>query len=183
MRRPLVLLVAPLVALVSLPPSPAGAQTAMDHARRCVELVNARSDLERAVEHCSRAIASRAFKGVNLAPLYYNRGWARDELGQREAAIEDYSSAIAIQTDLLQAYVARGYAHMVGGALEAAVEDFSLVLRVDPEDFVARFNRGLAYERLDKRDLAAADFRKAAELQPDNPRLRQILEQLEWQAQ
>ena len=50
MRRPLVLLVAPLVALVSLPPSPAGAQTAMDHARRCVELVNARSDLERAVE-------------------------------------------------------------------------------------------------------------------------------------
>ena len=121
MRSPLVFLIAPLVALVSLPPSPAGAQTAMEHARRCVELVNARSDLERAVEHCSRAIASRAFKGVNLAPLYYNRGWARDELGQREAAIEDYSSAIAIQTDLLQAYVARGYAPMVGGALEAAM--------------------------------------------------------------
>ena len=159
------------------------AASPMEEARRCVELVNARSALEQAVGHCTRAISSRAFKGVNLAPLYYNRGWALDELGDREAAIEDYSRAIKIQPDLLQAYVARGYAHMVGGALAEAIEDYSLVLRADPDDFVARFNRALAYERQGKRDLAAADFRKAAELQPDNPRLKPILEQLEWQAQ
>ena len=177
------LLALPLaLALISFG-SAAWAATASEEARRCVELINARSELARAIEHCSRAISSRAFKGSNLAPLYYNRGWARDELGDREAAIEDYSSAIKIQPDLLQAYVARGYAHMVGDDLPAAIEDFSLVLRVDPEVFLARFNRALAYERQGERALAAADFRKAAELQPDNPRLKQILEQLEWQAQ
>lgn len=159
------------------------AATPAEEARRCVQLVNARSDLEQAVGHCTRAIGSRAFKGINLAPLYYNRGWAQDELGNRQAAVEDYSSAIKIQPDFLQAYVARGYAQMVEGALSEAIEDFSLVLRVDPDVFVARFNRALAYERLGERDLAAADFRKAAVLQPDNPRLKQILEQLEWQAQ
>ena len=144
-------------------------------------MINARQDLARAVEHCDRAIASRAFKGHNLAPLYYNRGWAQDSLGNPDQAIEDYSSAINVQSDFLSAYVARGYAYMVGGELERAIEDFSLVLRANPDTFLARFNRALAYEKLGQRELAAADFRKAAELEPDNPRLKPILELLDWQ--
>ena len=170
-----------LPALLLLADSAVLAATPMEEARRCIELINAGSDLEQAVAHCDRAIASRAFKGHNLAPLYYNRGWAQDALGRPDAAIEDYSSAISVQSDFLSAYVARGYAYMVGGELEQAIEDFSLVLRANPEVFLARFNRGVAYEKLGKRDLAAADFRKAAELEPDNPRLQPILEMLDQQ--
>lgn len=166
-----------LILLLGVPAAPARA-TPMEDARSCIELVNARSDLAVAVEHCTRAIGSRVFKGQNLAPLYYNRGWARDELGDQAAAIEDYSRAIAIQPDYIPAYVARGYSHMGLGEIDAAIEDYSLVLRVDPDVFIARFNRALALEQ--KGELAAAmeDYRKAYELRPDDPRAREAAKRL-----
>lgn len=178
-RRLLLLALAPLLLLSQ----PSLAATALEQARRCIELVNARSDLPQAVTLCTRAIGSRVFKGRQLVPLYYNRGWALDELGDYPAAIEDYTRAVEIQPDFLAAYVARGYTQMRQGALTKAVDDFSLVLRVDPEVFEALHNRALAYERLGERDLALADYRKAAALRPDDPHLKRILEQLESQAQ
>ena len=153
--------------------APAAAAKPVEDARRCIELVNARSALETAVEHCSRAIGSRVFKGSNLAPLYYNRGWAQDELGRREAAIEDYSRAIAIQPDYIPAYVARGYSHMSLGDLPAAIEDYDLVLRVDPDVFIARFNRALAFELSGDLEAAMEDYQKAYELRPDSARARE----------
>ena len=158
--------------------APPALATPSEDARRCVELVNAREELAAAIDSCTRAIGSRAFKGTNLAPLYYNRGWARDELGQVEAALEDYGAAIAIQPDYVRAYIARGYSHGRMGQLDAAIEDYSLVLRVEPEDFIALFNRGLAYEQQGKLDLATADYRAALRQRPDDARLRAIMQRL-----
>lgn len=173
LRRPLCL-AALLCAL-----SPAGLSAApADDARRCIELVNARSDLETAVQHCTRAIRSRVFKGSNLAPLYYNRGWAQDELGEKQQAIADYSSAIKIQSDYIPAYVARGYTHMSLGELDSAIDDYTLVLRVDPDVFLARFNRALALEQRGELPAAMEDYRKAYELRPDNQRARDAMKRL-----
>lgn len=174
-----ILLALSLVLLPAALLAPPAAATPIEDARSCVRLINARSDLESAIEHCTRAIGSRVFKGVNLAPLYYNRGWAHDELGHRDLAVEDYGSAIRIQPDYVPAYVARGYTRMSQGELDAAIEDYSRVLSVDPDVFVARFNRGLALEQ--KGELAAAmeDYRKAYELRPGSARAREAVERLE----
>lgn len=173
------LLSAASILVAGLSPAGPALATGRDEARLCVEMVNARQDLTQAIEHCTRAIGSRVFKGHNLSPLYYNRAWAYDELGNPDLAMADYDAAITIQPDYLRAYVARGYLHMTQGDKEAAIADFSRVLSADPDVFSARFNRGLAYEQSGRLDEARADYEKALELRPDDERVKAILKRLQ----
>lgn len=149
-----------------------------DDARTCIEIVNQRGDMKAAVDHCSRALASRQLRGNNLVPVYYNRAWAYDELGEIDKAIEDYSRVIQIQPDFLDSYVARGYSYAKKGDLERAIEDYSLALRVDPDQFEARFNRALAYEQQGDLKRAVEDYQKAYDVNPENPRLRAVMKRL-----
>lgn len=149
-----------------------------DDARACAETVVQGGDMQRAVELCSRAIASRQIKGEDLAPIYYNRGWAQDELGNYDQAIEDYGRALHIRPDYAEAYVARGYSYGRIGERDRAIEDYSRALEADPDSFEASFNRGLAYEAKGDLERAVADYDRAFALNPEHPRLRAIMKRL-----
>ena len=151
---------------------------ALDDARTCAEIVVQGGDMQRAVELCSRAIAARQIKGEDLAPIYYNRGWAQDELGNYDQAIEDYGRALHIRPDYAEAYVARGYSYGRIGERERAIEDYGRALEADPDNFEASFNRGLAYEAKGDLERAVADYDRAFALNPENPRLRAIMKRL-----
>ena len=149
-----------------------------DDARQCAETVVQGGDMQLAVELCSRAIASRQIKNEDLAPIYYNRGWAQDELGNYDAAIEDYGRALHIRPDYADAYVARGYSYGRIGERDRAIEDYGRALEADPDNFEASFNRGLAYEAKGDLERAVADYDRAYALNPEHPRLRAIMKRL-----
>lgn len=165
-----------LLGFLALPPA---AQAAgVDDAEACIEKINQRSQLEDAIELCTRALASRELRGNQLVPVYYNRGWAYDELGNSEAAIEDYTRAVTIQPDFLQGYVARGFTLMRENKLDEAIADYTSALNADPDLFEARFNRGLAYERQGDLKRAGEDYQRAHDLRPGDERVTAILKRL-----
>ena len=151
---------------------------AREDARACAETVVQGGNMQAAVDLCSRAIASRQIKGEDLAPIYYNRGWAQDELGNYDQAIEDYGRALHIRSDYAEAYVARGYSYGRIGERERAIADYGRALEADPDNFEASFNRGLAYEAKGDLERAVADYDRAFALNPEHPRLRAIMKRL-----
>ena len=150
----------------------------LEDAEACIEKVTQRSQLRDAIALCNRALASRELKGAQLVPVYYNRGWAHDELGDLDAAVEDYSRAVTIRPDFLEGYVARGYTLMRQNKLDEAIADYTLALNADPDLFEARFNRGLAYERKGDLQKAGEDYTRAHDLRPDDARVKAILKRL-----
>lgn len=174
-RRGLLPLVLLLAGLGLTPEAKAGPR---DDARQCTETVVQGGDMQSAVELCSRAIASRQIMGKDLAPIYYMRGWAQDELGNYEQAIEDYGRALHIRPDYTEAYVARGYSYGRIGDRDRAIEDYSRALEADPDNFEASFNRGLAYEAKGDLERAVADYDRAFEVNPEHPRLRAVMKRL-----
>ena len=170
-------LIASFLALVALAgPSRAGGY---EDAATCFTLINEGGDLESAVIHCTQAIDSRDIHGPDLAPVYYNRGWAYDALGDYRRAIEDYGQALHIRPNYVRAYVARGYSYVQIGDLDRAIDDYSEALQVEPNNFEAHFNRGLAYEQIGKLDSALADYEQARALRPDEARVQTILKRLQ----
>ena len=60
----------------------------------------------------------------DLVEAYSNRGVAKAELGQYEAAIADYDEAIRLKPDHVEAYINRGIAKTVLGLKDEARKDF-----------------------------------------------------------
>ena len=107
---------------------------------------------------------------AKTAIIYYNRGVARHDLGECEAAITDYDEAIRLQPDHASAYLSRGTAKYAQGQYEAAIADYNQTISLQPDYASAYYNRGLAkYAQGRWRHKAAiADFDEAIRLQPDH---------------
>lgn len=172
------LLILAVLTFASPAANPARAGAGED-AAECFELLTQGGNLDMAIELCTRALNARTLRGEQLAPIYYNRGWAYDAKGDHERAIEDYDRALHIRPDYVRAFVARGYSNVRRGALTEAVQDYTKALEIDPEDFEARFNRGFTYEQLGNLDRALADYRKAQEIRPNDPRIRSAVKRHE----
>jgi tetratricopeptide (TPR) repeat protein len=95
---------------------------------------------------------------------YIRRGNAYDELANHEAAIEDYSSAIALDGDRALAFYHRGLAHNQLENHQAAVEDYTETIRIEPTFAEAFYSRGITYLNLESREDALADLQQAADL-------------------
>jgi tetratricopeptide (TPR) repeat protein len=110
------------------------------------------------------------------ALAYYNRGVARHEQGDLDAAIQDYTKAIALNPQHTWAYNNRGVARSDQGDLDAAIEDYTTAIKLNPQDAGAYVNRGLA--RHSQGDLASAiaDFHRYLELTPDASGRQQVEE-------
>ena len=64
------------------------------------------------------------------AAAYYNRGWAKGELGQHFAAIADYDTAIRLKPDFATAYYNRGVAKDKLRQYAAAIADYDTAIRL-----------------------------------------------------
>jgi lipoprotein NlpI len=124
----------------------------------------ARESPGRAIGGCTRIIDSDRFSGSNLAIAYHNRGIARTQLGEYDAAISDLDMAIRVNPRAARAMTSRGIAWHGRGDYERAIADYDAAILLDPRDVLAVNNRGLARYFQGEFALAARDFAQTRQL-------------------
>ena len=97
---------------------------------------------------------------------YFNQGKAKYDLGQYEAAIDDYDNAIRLKPAHLNAYYERGLAKYILGQYEAAIDDYDNAIRLKPAHLNAYYERGLAKYILGQYEAAIDDYDNAIRLKP-----------------
>ena len=100
---------------------------------------------------------------------YNNRGLDRQNKGDLEGAIADYTKALslkAIPMVLATIYNNRANAFMAKNDLAAAIADYGSAIKLQPSNFENYYNRGIALYNKRELDAALADFTKAIELEP-----------------
>ena len=117
-------------------------------------------NFEEAINAYDKAIELN-LSGPNLPCAYYNRGNARASLGQIEAAIDDYNTAIGLNPSDAIAYFNRGNARASLGQIEAAIDDYNTAIGLNPSYASAYFNRGSVKAQLNLMDEARQDCEMA----------------------
>jgi tetratricopeptide (TPR) repeat protein len=97
---------------------------------------------------------------------YVERAWAFVNYGQSARALADYTKAIAVDPNFVEAWQGRGDELLEAGETARALADYEQVVRLTPDHFRGYDARGFAYEKLGERDKAIADYRKALSLEP-----------------
>jgi tetratricopeptide (TPR) repeat protein len=104
-----------------------------------------------------------------IAENYYLRGLSNARLDRHQDAIDDYTTAIEINSDYHAAYFARANQYKNQRKYELAVADNREALRIKPDDADTHYNLGSMLDALDRRDEAMAAFSRAIELAPKDP--------------
>lgn len=99
-------------------------------------------------------------------PARINLGLVLRELGQVQAAIEQYNLAIKTQAKLAEAYLYRGVAQSDLKDYLAAVASFDQAIALKPDLVNAHFNRGNAWRGLENHRAAVESYDRAIHLAP-----------------
>jgi len=110
-------------------------------------------------------------EAIKLDPSYalalFSRGELHKSRGNFPQAMADMNQSLWLDPNYAPAYFTRGQLSYILGNNPAAIENFTKSISLDAENGAAYFNRGVAYYIVGGRAAdAAADFRKAAELNP-----------------
>ena len=99
-----------------------------------------------------------------LADTYMNRGNAYSDLGDYQAAIDDFAQALRNRPNAAEIYNNLGLAIFKQGNPERAIAQFDQAIRYKPDLAQAHMNRGVARESLGQHDAALQDLQTAAAL-------------------
>lgn len=105
---------------------------------------------------------------VALSHLYLGKEYSA--AGLRDIAIKEYSKAISISRNLVEAYLLRGYDYIIEDfptpTSRRAIADFDTAIRLDPNNAYAYYRRGIARNFWNNEfdDRAIADFTIALRL-------------------
>jgi serine/threonine-protein kinase len=109
-------------------------------------------------------------KAIELNPqdasAYFNRGFARYNLGDNQEAIQDYDEAIRLDPQYTNAYFNRGLSHYVLENHEAAIQDYNEAIRLNPKDPDTYYNRGLAQYKMGEYKEAISNYDEAIQIRP-----------------
>lgn len=105
--------------------------------------------------------------GTLSSEAYYQQGLAHVKQQQREAAVADFSQAIAQNPDYAEAYFSRGITFSGLGQYALALDDFTEAIRLKPTDALSYYQRALIRRIRKEWDAALLDFNQAIALQPD----------------
>jgi tetratricopeptide (TPR) repeat protein len=118
-----------------------------------------------------KADSARSLK--TAAPLDWvgltDRGTQRQEAGDLEGAIADFTAAIELAPGELAPRYNRGNAHALSGDLDGAFSDYTEALRISPEFAPAHHRRGLARQRMGDLEGAMRDLDTALLLDATDP--------------
>jgi tetratricopeptide (TPR) repeat protein len=126
-------------------------------------------DYVRAIEDYNRAIRLDNMR----AELYNYRGFARTELaargsaGEWHLAIEDFSRALLINKDYVDALINRSHAFFQIGNYDKVIEDCDKIIRLEPANAIIWNRRGSAWYAKEDDDRAINDFTEAIRLNPN----------------
>ncbi len=134
------------------------------HVRLAAMLLE-RDELDRAIDHLSRALKHAPSDATILAWL----GSALDRRGDDDEALAIFARAAEAAPDDVGPRYNLATALMNHGLLAAAVRAYRQALRLDPRYADAHYNLAVALERLGRMDEAIAHYQQAAQLDPGNP--------------
>ncbi len=126
---------------------------------------------ERAISGDALAAIQKFTQAIALRPTaesYYQRANAQLDLGNYQAAVEDYTTALAKDPSYLAAYFNRGLAYLKLNQFQAAVDDYTKIIEKNAQDADAYYQRGLAYHRLKNYSAAIADYTQVIRLNPQD---------------
>jgi tetratricopeptide (TPR) repeat protein len=99
---------------------------------------------------------------------------------ESDEAIADYTRAIEIQPDFLDAYFGRGTVYLKQGKLDEAFADFNHTIELNPDYAHGYWGRGGAYYVLGDYPKAIADYREYERLTGKlEAYMRQRIEEME----
>ena len=100
---------------------------------------------------------------------YDKRGLMRQQLGDLEGAIADFSQAISLFSYNIAKYLTnRGLCHQQLGDLQKAIADFSKAIEYDDEYADAFLNRGICLQSLGNYEWAASNYLDAIIINPNS---------------
>lgn len=103
------------------------------------------------------------------AQLFYDRGVLYDSVGLRSLARFDFSHALQLKPDLIDAYNFLGIHYTQLQEFAQAYEQFDSALDLAPEHEYAYLNRGIALYYGSRPKLASIDFKAFHQKQQDDP--------------
>jgi len=109
----------------------------------------------------------------NKAEVYNYRGYARAEMAAKSGfsglnlAIEDYSRAISINKNYVDALINRSHALYQTGDFARVIEDCDRIIALEPANAVIWNRRGSAWYAREDDDKAISDFSEAIRLKND----------------
>lgn len=133
-----------------------------DDRSACVQDANQ----ELSIAACGRLIANANEPAEIRAIAYANRGSARKRQKDLDAALADFTEAIALNPKLAQAYFNRGVVYFARNDAKHSMEDFTAAIERDPKEPEFFVNRGVLYFELDDHAHAIADLDSAVKLAP-----------------
>jgi len=113
--------------------------------------------------------------GTNVTMAYYNRGFAKQNMGDKKGAIEDYLKTISIKGDKASTfYSADAYFNkaIIEGEMkeyETSIGDYTNAIKANPDFIEAYLNRGFIYGIMNRRADAIADYMQAIKINPQYP--------------
>ena len=106
----------------------------------------------------------------------YFLGTLYKEAGRADAAIGEFSKALALNPNLFEAHYSLGILYSGKGKLKEAEEEFHQALALNPKDVKACNNLGVIYAKQGKIKDATIQFYQALRLDPDDVFARENLE-------
>ncbi len=132
-------------------------------------------DSERAISYYRRVADSSPYKQVAELQLGLNLA----DLGRNDEAIEHLQALVEARPDEMRGYLALGgvYGSKENWRASADLYDRAVERLTEPEpaDWNIFYQRGIAYERLREWNEAEPNFRRALELNPDQPQVMNYL--------
>ncbi|RGN38192.1 tetratricopeptide repeat protein [Bacteroides oleiciplenus] len=102
----------------------------------------------------------------SLAFMCKERGNVKDDAGDKQGAIEDYTKAIEINPNYVTAYYNRAIVKSSMGNKKGAIKDYTKVIELDSLKSGAYYGRGNARAFLGDKKGGIADLTKVIELDP-----------------
>ncbi|MFN7525338.1 MAG: tetratricopeptide repeat protein, partial [Aphanizomenon sp.] len=118
-----------------------------------------------------REAAAAINKAIELSPraaFYNNRGLVRNDLGDKQGEIDDYTLAIKINPNHAYAYYNRGIVRNDLGDKQGAIDDYTLAIKINPNLAQAYNNRGIVRNELGDKPGAIDDFNQAIKFKPND---------------
>jgi lipoprotein NlpI len=134
---------------------------------RAALLAKARQQCAVAIGLFDQALHQGRFSPKEEGLLIYSRGVCFENLGVRQKALADFSSAIALVPDFANAYNYRGIVWGDLNEYDRAIADFEQANRLKPGDPLVFNNLGNAFAAKDELATAIANYNRAIEIRQD----------------
>jgi lipoprotein NlpI len=130
-------------------------------------VINFKSEI--AIARLTEVINRAKISDEQRAELFYDRGVLYDSVGLRSLARFDFSHALKLKPNLIDAYNFLGIHYTQLQEFSQAYDNFDSALDLAPEHEYAYLNRGIALYYGSRPKLAAIDFQAFHKKQQDDP--------------